>query len=61
MFILASPHVAGLAAYLMSTEGLSSVNEVNDRIKELAQATNGRVGGAPDDTTTLIANNGNTV
>ncbi|RYP63015.1 hypothetical protein DL771_009470 [Monosporascus sp. 5C6A] len=56
---MASPHVAGLAAYLMSLEGLTDVTAVSDRIKELGQASSARVQGAPDGTTTVIANNGN--
>ncbi|EAQ83049.1 hypothetical protein CHGG_10867 [Chaetomium globosum CBS 148.51] len=55
---MASPHVAGLAAYLMALEGITGVQEVGDRIKELAQGTGARVRGSPRGTTTLIANNG---
>jgi subtilisin family serine protease len=55
---MASPHIAGLAAYLMSLEGITGVQAVGDRIKELAQGTGARVRGGPRDTTTLIANNG---
>lgn len=55
---MASPHVAGLAAYLMALEGITGVQDVSDRIKELAQATGARVKGSPRGTTTLIANNG---
>ncbi|KAK3291856.1 peptidase S8/S53 domain-containing protein [Chaetomium fimeti] len=55
---MASPHVAGLAAYLMALEGITGVQAVGDRIKELAQGTGARVRGGPRDTTTLIANNG---
>jgi len=33
---MATPHVVGLAAYLMDLEGLSSPAEVQRRIKELA-------------------------
>jgi oryzin len=33
---MASPHVAGLAAYLIALEGLSGPDEVTKRIKELA-------------------------
>jgi subtilisin family serine protease len=36
---MASPHVAGLAAYLMALEGITGVQDVADRIKELAGAT----------------------
>ncbi|KAK4142865.1 serine protease [Dichotomopilus funicola] len=55
---MASPHVAGLAAYLMALENITGVQDVSDRIKELAQATGAQVKGAPRGTTTLIANNG---
>lgn len=55
---MASPHVAGLAAYLMALEGITGVQAVGDRIKELAQGTGARVRGGPRGTTTLIANNG---
>lgn len=55
---MASPHVAGLAAYLMALEGITGVQAVGDRIKELAQGTGARVRGSPRGTTTLIANNG---
>ncbi|KAF8470862.1 peptidase S8/S53 domain-containing protein [Kalaharituber pfeilii] len=34
---MASPHVAGLAAYLISVEGLSGAQQVTSRIKQLAQ------------------------
>jgi len=34
---MASPHVAGLAAYLIAEEGLSGPGQVTKRIKELAQ------------------------
>ncbi|KAJ2898349.1 subtilase [Zalerion maritima] len=63
---MASPHVCGLAAYLMSTEGISANDEklqeaVVARIKELAGTTGAAASGVPNDgTTTLIAFNGNT-
>jgi len=56
---MASPHVAGLAAYLMALEGITGVTEVSDRIKELASATGAEVTGNRGRTTSLIANNGN--
>ncbi|ETS81797.1 hypothetical protein PFICI_06799 [Pestalotiopsis fici W106-1] len=56
---MASPHIAGLAAYLMSLEGLTDVTAVSDRIKELANLTGASVKRNEDDTTNLIANNGN--
>ncbi|KAK3900681.1 serine protease [Staphylotrichum tortipilum] len=55
---MASPHVAGLAAYLMALEGITGVQAVSDRIKELAQATGASVRRNEADTTSLIANNG---
>ncbi|KAL2169109.1 hypothetical protein VTG60DRAFT_6436 [Thermothelomyces hinnuleus] len=55
---MASPHVAGLAAYIMSLENITGVQAVSDRLKELAQATGARARGVPRGTTTLIANNG---
>jgi len=57
---MASPHVAGLAAYLMALEGITDVAAVSDRIKALARTTGAEVGGNRGDTTDLIANNGNT-
>ncbi|KAK3989727.1 subtilisin-like protease 6 [Cladorrhinum sp. PSN332] len=56
---MASPHVAGLAAYLMALEGITGVQQVSDRIKQLAAATGARVGNNVRGTTNLIANNGN--
>jgi subtilisin family serine protease len=55
---MASPHVAGLAAYLMALEGITGVQEVGDRIKQLAQGTGARVRNNVRGTTSLIANNG---
>ncbi|TGJ82678.1 hypothetical protein E0Z10_g6089 [Xylaria hypoxylon] len=56
---MASPHVAGLAAYLMGLEGLTSATEVSDRMKELAAATGASVKSNVKGTTSAIANNGN--
>ena len=56
---MASPHVAGLAAYLMALEGITDPAAVADRIKQLAQATGAQVGNNVPGTTSLIANNGN--
>ncbi|KAI0466171.1 subtilase [Xylaria cf. heliscus] len=56
---MASPHVAGLAAYLMSLEGLTSATDVSDRMKELAGATGASVKKNVRGTTSAIANNGN--
>ncbi|KAB5584869.1 serine protease [Coniochaeta sp. 2T2.1] len=55
---MASPHVAGLAAYLMALEGLNNVDAVGERIRQLAQGTGARVRGNVRGTTSLIANNG---
>jgi subtilisin family serine protease len=55
---MASPHVAGLAAYLMALENITGVQAVADRIKQLAQGTGARVRRNAPDTTSLIANNG---
>ena len=55
---MASPHVAGLAAYLMALENISGAKTVSDRIKELAQATGATVKNNVRGTTSLIANNG---
>lgn len=56
---MASPHVAGLAAYLMALEGLNTVDTVTNRIKQLAGQTQAAVGRNAKGTTSLIANNGN--
>ncbi|KAI0396472.1 subtilase [Xylariaceae sp. FL0594] len=56
---MASPHVAGLAAYLMSLEGLTSATDVSDRMKQLAGATGANVRRNVRGTTNAIANNGN--
>ncbi|KAK0713890.1 serine protease [Lasiosphaeria miniovina] len=56
---MASPHVAGLSAYLMALENITSVAAVSNRIKDLARVTKATVKGSPRGTTNLIANNGN--
>lgn len=56
---MASPHVAGLAAYLMALEGLTSVDAVVRRMQQLARATGASVKNNVAGTTSLIANNGN--
>ncbi|KAI1642715.1 subtilisin-like protein [Daldinia loculata] len=56
---MASPHITGLAAYLMSLEGLTDATAVSDRIKELGAATGATVGRNVKGTTNVIANNGN--
>lgn len=56
---MASPHVAGLAAYLMALEGLTNGDAVVRRMQQLAQATGATVKNNARGTTSLIANNGN--
>ncbi|TFB07253.1 Subtilisin-like protease 2 [Trichoderma ghanense] len=56
---MASPHVAGLAAYLMALEGVSTVDDVSNLIKNLAAKTGASVKQNIAGTTSLIANNGN--
>ncbi|KAK3305429.1 serine protease [Chaetomium strumarium] len=56
---MASPHVAGVAAYLMALEGITGVQDVANRIKELAQASGATVKNNVPGTTNLIVNNGN--
>ena len=55
---MASPHVAGLAAYLMSLESITEVDNVVARMTELAGTTGARVRGNRGSTTNLIAYNG---
>ncbi|KAH8129921.1 hypothetical protein ACSS6W_004724 [Trichoderma asperelloides] len=55
---MATPHVAGLAAYLMALKGLTNVNDVTNLIKNLATATGASVQQNVAGTTSLIANNG---
>lgn len=54
---MATPHVAGLAAYLIALEGLSTPAAVAARIKALA--TSGAITGAGIGSPNLIAYNGN--
>ncbi|KAL1851295.1 hypothetical protein VTK73DRAFT_9460 [Phialemonium thermophilum] len=56
---MASPHVAGLAAYLIALEGLSGTDAVVGRIRDLARSTGAQVKNNQAGTTNLIANNGN--
>ncbi|KEY68356.1 hypothetical protein S7711_01134 [Stachybotrys chartarum IBT 7711] len=56
---MASPHVAGLAAYLMSLQGITSPMEVTSLIKNLAASTGAQVKNNAPGTSNLIANNGN--
>jgi subtilisin family serine protease len=55
---MASPHIAGLAAYLMALNNLNDPQTVVDEIKRLATATNAEVKLNAPGTTSLIANNG---
>ncbi|GKT41505.1 alkaline protease 1 [Colletotrichum spaethianum] len=55
---MASPHVAGLAAYLMSLENLNTVKSLTDRMLALAEASGASVQRNTAGTTNLIANNG---
>lgn len=57
--IIAAPHVAGLAAYLMSFQGVTDVDQVVSLMKSLAQQSGATVLNNIKGTTTLIANNGN--
>ncbi|KAM5355225.1 hypothetical protein ACJ41O_001871 [Fusarium nematophilum] len=56
---MASPHVAGLAAYLMGFQDVTSPARVTELIKSLAEQSGARVQNNVADTTDLIANNGN--
>ncbi|KAL6413374.1 putative alkaline protease (oryzin) [Ilyonectria robusta] len=56
---MASPHVAGLAAYLMAFQGITDPAEVVTLMKSLATQTGSKVVNNVDGTTDLIANNGN--
>ncbi|KAJ6788165.1 hypothetical protein PWT90_09602 [Aphanocladium album] len=55
---MASPHVAGLAAYLMALQNLNSPDQVDTLMKNLADQTGARVRGNTQGTTSRIANNG---
>lgn len=55
---MATPHVAGLAAYLMALEGVAEPQAVVARIRALARLTGARVKGTVRWTTNLIAWNG---
>jgi len=55
---MASPHIAGVAAYLMALEGLNTVASITARIKQLARTTGSAVAGVGTGTTTLIVYNG---
>lgn len=55
---MASPHVCGLAAYLMALEGITEVDDVVARIQQLASTTGAEVQRNRGRTTNLIAYNG---
>lgn len=55
---LASPHVAGLSAYIMALENLTTPDSVTARIKNLAMIGNGTVKSPGVGSPTLIAYNG---
>lgn len=55
---MASPHVAGLAAYLIAQEGLSGPAQVTQRIQELAQRGI-VVGAGPGSTNAFVWNGAN--
>lgn len=55
---MASPHVAGLAAYLMGLENITDIDAVATRIQSLANSTNASVRANVRLTTSLIASNG---
>ncbi|KID82186.1 Peptidase S8, subtilisin-related protein [Metarhizium guizhouense ARSEF 977] len=54
----AAPHVAGLAAYIMSLEGITQPSQVAARLKDIAEQSGARVQWNAPDTTGLIASNG---
>ncbi|KAM0276190.1 hypothetical protein ACHAQH_006997 [Verticillium albo-atrum] len=55
---MASPHVAGLAAYMMALENINTPAAVASRLTALATASGAEVQGNAPGTTNLIANNG---
>lgn len=54
---MATPHITGLALYLIALEGLKTPATVTARIKALAKS--GVISGVPSGTTNLFAYNGN--
>lgn len=56
MKCVATPHVTGLAAYLIAAEGLSGSRQVTARLKQLAG--NGLLSGLTKDSPNLLAYNG---
>lgn len=59
IIITASPHVAGLAAYLMGFQQLDGPEQVASLIKSLATESGAKVRNNVRGTTDGIANNGN--
>ncbi|KAG5994775.1 hypothetical protein E4U52_000771 [Claviceps spartinae] len=55
---MASPHIAGLAAYLMRLRNIKDATQVSDLIKRLGSQTGARVRGNREGTTSVIAYNG---
>ncbi|KID94455.1 Peptidase S8/S53, subtilisin/kexin/sedolisin, partial [Metarhizium majus ARSEF 297] len=53
-----TPHVAGLAAYIMALEGITQPADVMSRLISLAEETGARVQWTAPNTTSLIATNG---
>jgi len=56
---MACPHIAGLSAYLMALENITTAADMTARIRELAGTTGATVKRQTQGTTTLIAYNGN--
>lgn len=56
---MASPHVAGLAAYLMAFQNVQGVTQLDGLMKNLADQAGAQVLGNVQGTTPRIANNGN--
>jgi subtilisin family serine protease len=56
---MATPHITGLAAYLMALEGITDIDAVLARMQALAKRTGATVQNNQASTTNLIANNGN--
>jgi len=54
---MASPHIAGLAAYLLALEGSKSPSALCSYIKQTANS--GAISGVPSGTTSALAFNGN--
>lgn len=55
---IAVPHVAGLAAYIMSLESITKPSQVAARLKDIAKQSGARVQWNAPHTTGLIASNG---